>query len=124
MSDLLQAVSGRGGQGSKRLRDLGDASHAEVVALPQLKARTVAANEVFNAEEFGDVEFQFEGSGTVTVSRSMDGALGYIPAPVSGRASNGTLVGETVNAVSAGWYAVDGNCFLKFSGAVTVRGRL
>lgn len=100
----------------ERVRDMGDGSYAKVVSLPGLMPTALAANTAFDARNYGDVEFQFT-SGTVTVSRSLNGSTYVSSWPIfdkSGASSN--------SAATPGIYSVRGGGYLQFSADVTVRG--
>lgn len=113
MADFLTTVlSGI----TKRFRDMGDTSFAEVVSLPAAAAAPLAANTAFDARAFGAVEVQYDGTGTVTVLRSKDGVTYY---PWQFLALDGTPV---TSITSAGIYSVRGTGWLKFSATVLVDG--
>lgn len=78
----------------------------------------VTAGTTFNALSYGDVEFQFT-TGTVSVTRSLDG-VNYVAWPVINGADTGGLL--VTSATTPSIWSVDGGAYLKFSADVTVRG--
>jgi len=105
------------GPASLTLRDIALRDAALRVAL----ASTWPANTPFDARLLGDVEFQFT-TGTVTVTRSLDGIQPYVNWPVldsKGAYGSGT---DSNIAGTPGIWSVDGSAYLTFSADVTVRG--
>lgn len=123
MADLFKALSSlsvlstKAKYGSLWFRKIADRTYAEVVSLPGLDAVAVAANTPLDATKFGDVEFQFDAGGPVTVTRSLDGVKPYVPWPVSDK-----LGQSAMSAPSPDIYGVDGKAWLKFSAPVVVTG--